>query len=107
VFYRNNEPIARLSGALDIDALKTAVKNGQRGPLGVRGQTVMVAEPSLMQTIKKRMAKINWAKEKRHAVKYYWAHLNPPVIPQARKTKTFTFDPSVVVARTLKTPKGK
>lgn len=106
VLYQNGAAVARLSGSLEIGYLKRAVRDGWRGRLGVRGDTWLIAERDLMDIIRERWAKIDWAAKKQQAIDGYWARYQPTRLPKAREFKAFTIDPSIVVAQDIRTPDG-
>lgn len=107
VFYRNDKPVARLTGSLEIDHLKHQIQSGRRGRLGVRGETRVITERDLMSVIKERWAKIDWAAEKKKAIEHYWQQYQPTQLPKADKFKRFTINPTVVVAHTIRGPDGR
>lgn len=107
VLYRDNKPVARLSGSLEIGWLKRQIKDGRRGQLGVRGETRAIAERDLLTVIKERWAKIDWAAEKQKALNAYWQQYQPTQLPKAHEWRRFTINPTVVVARTIRAPDGR
>lgn len=107
VFYRDDAPIARISGSLEISYLKARVKDGRRGTLGQRGEIYPIAERDLMSVIRKRWASIDWEAAKRQAIQGYWQAYTPPALPEATEPRTATTDPSIIVARTIRAPDGQ
>src|SRR5699024_6871528 len=83
VYYDHGNPVARLEGSLEIDWLKDEVANGKTGDLGSRGPSHEIAERNLMDVIRERWAKINWAKKKQEAINNFWSHYDFTDLPQA------------------------
>ncbi|MCO6441024.1 MAG: hypothetical protein J5I81_08060 [Nitrococcus mobilis] len=107
VFYRDGAPLARIAGSLEIAWLRARVEAGHRGRLGIRGQVHAIAERDLMSVIRERWASIDWKKIKRQAIRDYWHAYEPTALPEAREPRVSTVEPSIVVARTLRTPEGR
>lgn len=107
VLYRDGEAIARLRGSLEIGWLKDQVEDGQRGKLGVRGTVRQIAERNLMAVIHDRWNSMNWAKMKKQAVAAYWNAYAPPTLPEADESRRYTVDAAIVMARTIRGPKGR
>lgn len=107
VFYRDDAPLARISGSLEISYLKARVEDGHRGALGQRGEIYPIAERDLMSVIRERWASIDWKAAKRQAIQDYWHAYTPSALPQATKPRAATTDPSVTVAHTIRAPDGQ
>src|SRR5699024_2129118 len=61
---------------------------------------------NLMTVIKQRLAKFDWAAAKERAIKRYWASYAPPTLPTADESRTLRIDPTIVIARNIRTPNG-
>lgn len=107
VFYKDGQALARITGTLEIDWLKTQVEKGERGMLGARGPAHDIAERNLMALIRERWEAIDWAKKKEQAKAAYWDSYDATQLPTAKTSRRFTVDPSIIVARTIKTPRGR
>lgn len=99
--------IAKVAGLHNDTWLMEEVKAGQRGDLGVQGHLVEIAEPDLIEEMKKRVALIDWDKKKREAVKRFWKTREFKVFPTAQNERVREIDPTILVEKDLKDLAGR
>lgn len=104
--YDNGALTATVAGLMHPDWLASQVASGRSGDLGKRGPVVDVAEPDLIEVLKARAAKIDWAADKAKALKSFWARQQFEALPPARAERTRALDPTFEVAQDVRTPDG-
>jgi conjugal transfer pilus assembly protein TraW len=107
---RYNGKAVKVKGIIDVDyLLNQIVESGKEGDLPQVGPTYEIAEPDMVDEIQRRIAKIDWEKEKKGAVDRMWTngHWKPVPLPTQEKTTTRMYDPSVVYTETVYGPGNK
>lgn len=111
VFDHGNNIVTRVTGAVSLDWFLKKAKKGEHTKsrnLGVIGTSYAIAEPDLVETMKDRIAKIDWAKKKRDAERKYWEKNREfTELPVAKVDREFEVDPTVVVNNDITDPSGK
>lgn len=92
--------IARVSGLVNPQWLL----QGIQGDAGVKGNTSQIIEPDLIEVMKKKMATIDWEKNKQNALNNFWKKQDFLTLPIAKENKIKQIDPSVIVTDDIKTP---
>ena len=64
--------VAKVTGLHNDEWLLDQIENGERGDLGVRGDVKEIAEPNLIDEMKRRVALIDWQKKKEEALQRFW-----------------------------------
>lgn len=101
---KDNE-IARVSGLVSPNWLLQEIDESDfNGDAGVKGNTVQIIEPDLIEVMKEKMAKINWEEKKQNALNNFWKKQEFLVLPTARTNLIKEIDPSVIVTADIITP---
>lgn len=93
--------VAKVTGLNNDAWLKSQIESGERGDLGVQGNTYAINEPDLIEEMKKRAAMIDWEKKKQAAVKNFWKKRQFKVFPTAETERLREIDPTILVERDL------
>lgn len=80
------------------DSVQTAFNNGQ---------TYDIAEADLIEEMKRRMAKIDWDQKRKNAYEHFWSSMKFVELPEAKQTKAFEFDPSVISQTDIRGQDGR
>lgn len=111
VFDHGNNIVTRVTGAVSLDWFLKKAKEGKHTKsrnLGVIGTSYAIAEPDLVETMKERIAKVDWAKKKRDAERRYWEKNREfTELPVAKVDREFEVDPTVVVNNDITDQSGK
>lgn len=105
VLLRQGKEVARVSGLANPDWLRKQVES-KTGDLGKYGPTVDVAERNLMDQIRDRMAKVDWAKQKQEAMDGFWKHQKMVPLPRATENNERRFTPTVEATADITDMKG-
>lgn len=79
---------------------------GAGGDLGKFGTVFPISEPDLVEEMKRRVLNIDWAAQKENAKKRYWHNTSFVDLPTAATTSAFTFDPSIIMQRDMRSADG-
>lgn len=97
-----NGKMVQASGTLSIDYLLAQLEENKTGNLGVVGSTYEVAEPDMIEEMKRRTALIDWEAQTKGAVGRFWTdswgNLNMPL---AEKNTAFLVDPTFVLSKDI------
>ena len=93
--------VAKVEGLDNDEWLKTQIEAGERGNLGIQGNTKEIAEPDLIEEMKRRVALIDWQKKKDEAVKRFWKKKEFKVFPTASEERLREIDPTILVEKDL------
>lgn len=74
--------------------------------LGVVGDQVEIAEVDMIELMKDRASKINFAEKKEKALKRFWANQQFNPLPPASEHRVRKLDPTIVVPQDMVTPDG-
>lgn len=104
--FDGRKPTLKVHGMLNIDWVEDQFEAGRTGELGQQGPTYEIAEEPFMETVKRRMAKLDPDKMKRQAMDRFWSKQNFTKLPTAEKTASFQVDLTFTVKEDLQTPSG-
>lgn len=99
--------VAKVDGLNNDKWLKEQIEGGQTGDLGVQGSVSEIAEPDLIEEMKKRVALIDWEQKKKEAVKRFWKRQEFKVFPTAEKDRVREINPTILVERDIKDLAGR
>ena len=99
--------LASVDGMNNPEWLERQIAQGKRGYLGVRGPVLEIAEPDLIETIKQRMAKIDWDDKKRKAAERFWNKQQWAPLPRTDVSQVRYFNPTVQITRDVTTDTGE
>ena len=68
---------------------------------GEQGPVVAIAEPDMIEEMKRRVAAIDWEKKKAEAMKRFWTNQTFDELPTAAKTVRRVLDPSIHVVNDI------
>lgn len=78
------------------------------GDLGQRGSVYEIAEPDMIEEIKRRIKAYDWETERKNALAHFWERRTDEVkLPDATANSDRRIDPSIVSTRDISTPDGK
>ena len=100
------QEVARVSGISRPDWLLEQVGQGRRGDLGVRGPTVAVSEPDLVDELQRRLAGIDWRARRDAALARYWEHADFTELPLVDKPRERRLDLMLVAQADVTLPGG-
>lgn len=86
--------VAKVAGLDNDEWLKKQIEAGERGDLGLQGNTKEIAEPDLIEEMKRRVALIDWQK-KDEAAKRFWKKKEFKVFPTASEERLREIDPTI------------
>lgn len=90
--------VISVRGVTSPEYLKSALKDGKKGDIGIDGATRDIAERDLIEVMKERASKLDFEKIKSGAIKRFWDKQNTYPLPPAPKDERRTIDPTVVAA---------
>lgn len=99
-------PTVKVRGMLNFDWVEDQFEAGRTGNLGQQGPVYEIAEEHFMETVKRRMAKLNPDKMKQQAMDRFWSNQNFTLLPDAQETASFKVDLTFTVQRDIQTPNG-
>ena len=82
------------------------INDGKSGDLGTEGNTTEIAEQNLIDVMKERVAKVDWATKKKKAFERAWVNQTFDVLPTAQEDREREIDPTFVVEADLKDAAG-
>jgi conjugal transfer pilus assembly protein TraW len=98
--------VARVAGLADPDWLRTHVRGGARGDLGVRAPVRAVVEPDLIEEIHRRLAALDLKELRDRALGRFWQRAALETLPVAIERRERTVDPTLVAAAAVHAPDG-
>lgn len=101
------EVAGRVTGLSSPSWLLEQLASGEQGDFGTRGPTEPISEPDLIELIKKRIAKIDWAAQKETAKQRYWENQTFHTYPVATASRIREIDPSVYIQEDINVPNGQ
>lgn len=93
--------LAKVEGLNNDEWLIDEIKKGKRGDLGKQGETYPIAEPDLIEVMKKRLATIDWEKKKEAAVKRFWKNQKFHEFATVETSRLREIDPTIIVKQDL------
>jgi conjugal transfer pilus assembly protein TraW len=99
--------LARVAGLADPAWLRSQVSSGARGDLGVRGPVRAVAEPDIVEELRRRLAALDLATVGEQAVGRFWRRAALEALPVATQRRERTVDPTLVAAADVHGPDGR
>lgn len=94
--------VAKVAGLHNDRWLMEQIEAGEKGDLGVQGNLIEIAEPDMIEEMKKRVALIDWDKKKKEAAKRFWKKQEFKVLPTADAERVREIDPTILVEKDLK-----
>lgn len=94
--------IAKAAGLADDVWIKEQRQQGVHGDLGERGETLSIAEPDMVELMKKRVAAIDWEAKKKAAVENFWKNKTFDTLPTAEVDRTRTVDLTITVPNDIR-----
>lgn len=101
---------ATMRGLVNITYMKRRVGDGSSltsFDLGRQGATWPVAEPDMVEEMKRRIMAIDWEKKKEAAINRFWTNQHYQDLPEAKQTVSWTFDPTLVLNKDVTLPDGR
>ena len=98
--------VARVAGLADPAWLRTQVRGGARGDLGVRAPVRAVAEPDIVEEIQRRLAALDLKELRDRALGRFWQRAALETLPVATARRERTVDPTLVAAAAVHAPDG-
>lgn len=99
--------LARVQGLSNPQWLWDQIEAGRTGDLGVRGPTLAIAEPDLIEVMKERVAKIDWDAKRHAAINNFWAGQRYIELDRAFLPRTRRIDATVLATGDIKTSTGE
>ena len=107
VIEERNHQVAIVRGITHVDWLEDQhARNPASIDFGVRGDTVAISEPDLIETLKQRFRTFDWASYKQEVRDSFWQKTSFESLPEAKVDHTFWVDPSVTAPRDLRDAAG-
>jgi conjugal transfer pilus assembly protein TraW len=99
VLSKGKELLAKANGTYAIEWINREYKvNNREGFLGTFGTTVPVAEPDMIETMKQRMASINFKEKKEKIINSYWDKYSYTELRSAKEDSKRKLDPSFTIS---------
>lgn len=98
------EVVARAEGIIDPEWLRQRITLGDRGDLGVRGPVAEIEERDLIDEMKERAAKIDWAGKKKRAIARAWENIPIETLEKAHEYRLRVIDPTFTVLKDITAP---
>jgi len=98
--------LARVAGLASTRWLRAALAAGQRGDLGTRAPVREIAEPDLLETIHRRLARIDFARLGARAAERAFDNLRFEPLPAAGEDRERLIDPSITATGDIRLPDG-
>ena len=98
--------LGKVRGLTNDEWLLSEIKDGKTGDLGTEGNVVEIAEKNLIDVMKERVAKIDWAEKKKKAFERAWTMQKFDVLPTAQENREREIDPTFVVENDIKDAAG-
>ncbi len=98
--------LARVAGLFAPDWLRERIHTGARGDLGVRGPTVAVGEPDLIEELQRRLAALDLGAMRDAAIGRLWHRAAFESLPTATQARERTVDPTITASADLALPDG-
>ena len=98
--------IAKVEGLHNDEWIKQRIQSGEQGNLGQQGEIFEIAEPDMIEEMKRRVAQIDWDAKKREAIKRFWKNQTFLTLKQANRARVREIDPSLVVTEDIHDANG-
>lgn len=105
VMTENGSVKAQAVGISNIAEFSDRARQG--GNLGHLGPTREIAEPDMIEEMKKRVASLDFEAMKKRAMERFWSHLPTQDLPAARTYRKRTLDPTVVTTAVIRDANGE
>lgn len=92
---REGEMLISVRGVSSKEYLERALAAGKKGDIGADGATRDIAERDLVEVLKERAAKLDFAQIKSRAMDNFWKRQKFYSLPPASKSEVRTIDPTV------------
>lgn len=92
---REGQRLISVRGVSSKEYLERAFAAGKRGDLGTDGSTRDIAERDLIEVMKERASKLDFAQIKSHATDNFWKRQKFILLPSAPKDEVRSIDPTV------------
>ncbi len=86
------------------------INKGKGNGHTVEGKVWKVAEPDMITVFQRKIRNFNWKKAEATAYNHAWARANTFLgdkLPDSRKGRSYTYNPSVIATATIRLPDGK
>jgi len=104
---KNNQVLSRVKGLYSPKWLiDQYTDNNRSGDLGVYGDVVQVAEPSIMERLKTELSQIDFDKKKKDGINNFWKKYDYTNLPNTKENITRKLDPSFVITADIRTQEG-
>lgn len=108
VIEEGNTLVTRVQGITQVEWLEDQhAKNPKNIDFGVRGDTIVISEPDLIETLKERFRTFDWGSYKQEVRASFWQKTSFESLPEAKVDHTFWMDPTVTAPRDLRDPEGR
>ena len=98
--------LARVSGLSAPEWLRTKLRAGTRGDLGVRGPVVAISEPDLIEELQRRLAALDLNALREAAIGRYWQRATFESLPLVTAARERLIDPTITASADLVLPDG-
>lgn len=95
-----------IPGTASVEYAERRFAAGASGRQPAMGRSLAIAEPDLIDEMRRRAAAVDWAKKKEEAYARYWRGAEFVQLPTATEDRVWSFDPSVVVPDDIVAPGG-
>jgi conjugal transfer pilus assembly protein TraW len=102
----NGQGIARVAGLASTHWLREALADGKRGDQGTRGPLRGIIETDLLETIHRRLARLDFAALGEQAVERAFDRLRFEHLPAAGQDRERLIDPTITAAADIRLPDG-
>jgi conjugal transfer pilus assembly protein TraW len=102
----NGQEIARVAGLASTRWLRQMLADGKRGDHGTRGPLRGISEPDLLETIHRRLARLDFAALGEQAVERAFDQLRFEYLPAAGEDRERLIDPTIIAAADIHLPDG-
>ncbi|RYY74435.1 MAG: hypothetical protein EOO52_12790 [Gammaproteobacteria bacterium] len=98
---KNDKLLGKVVGLSDGHWIASKMKESVETDFGIKGPTIQIAELDIIEVMKDRASKIDWAKKKEDANNRFWKNQEFILLPRATKSITRALDPSIQVTEDI------
>ncbi|WP_076922819.1 TrbC family F-type conjugative pilus assembly protein [Pseudoalteromonas sp. SK20] len=108
ILYRELDKYITASGVTSFEWLEEQYeKHDESFDYGIAGPVSEVAEKSIIEEMKERMADYDWKAERKRTIDTYWQRQSFTTLPRATRTEEWLIDPTIKASKDIKTPRGE